>query len=329
MTRPIVDANKDKCGQGTTLTDPTPRIIKVDPVSYALQTEAGTSDMVLNTQELLERCSFLDNNQLFCDALSMDSMMAGPRFGIYGKFDGPLRKNGIFGLCVVARDATAAIVRFEFSRTDDESMEADPVDPIDQGACRRGNTIARCGVQRLWTSAKRSQQSRRPNIHQISTNSMEKARRRIAICQSPVGTMEKLSLEGLSSIIATSPQPEGGSELHIDLFGGSVWCHDPTWVEKTTTTGQALGLLWDTVNGTVLLPAEKLLKTQLRIQQLLQTDRASKPDLNNFLGSLRHVAACFSTVNVGLPFDDFPSRVGAIMCRQGLTGATNAKYQAT
>ncbi|ETI44988.1 hypothetical protein F443_10344 [Phytophthora nicotianae P1569] len=37
-----------------TLTDP-PRIIKVDPVNYALQIGEGTSDMVLNPQELLEQ----------------------------------------------------------------------------------------------------------------------------------------------------------------------------------------------------------------------------------------------------------------------------------
>ncbi|ETO73028.1 hypothetical protein F444_10990 [Phytophthora nicotianae P1976] len=121
-------------------------------------------------------------------------------------------------------------------------------------------------------------------------------------------------------------RPEGGAPLDREPFGGNVWCDDHTCVERNVgsrckdaevalrrsmitvlgpnaineekftswqTTGKALSLLWDTVNGTVSIPTEKLLKAQLRVHALLQTAYASKSHLNKLLGSLRHVAACF------------------------------------
>ncbi|ETP14187.1 hypothetical protein F441_10847 [Phytophthora nicotianae CJ01A1] len=121
-------------------------------------------------------------------------------------------------------------------------------------------------------------------------------------------------------------RPEGGAPLDREPFGGNVWCDDHACVERNVgsrckdaevalrrsmitvlgpnaineekftswqTTGKALSLLWDTVNGTVSIPTEKLLKAQLRVHALLQTAYASKSDLNKLLGSLRHVAACF------------------------------------
>ncbi|ETK84360.1 hypothetical protein L915_10668, partial [Phytophthora nicotianae] len=122
-------------------------------------------------------------------------------------------------------------------------------------------------------------------------------------------------------------RPEGGAPLDREPFGGNVWCDDHACVERNVgsrckdaevalrrsmitvlgpnaineekftswqTTGKALSLLWDTVNGTVSIPTEKLLKAQLRVHALLQTAYASKSDLNKLLGSLRQgLAACF------------------------------------
>ncbi|ETP14798.1 hypothetical protein F441_10285 [Phytophthora nicotianae CJ01A1] len=109
-----------------------------------------------------------------------------------------------------------------------------------------------------------------------------------------------------------SSRPEGGAPLDREPFIGNVWCDDHTSLrrsmvtvlgpnaineEKFTswqTTGKALGLLRDTVNGTVSIPTEKLLKAQLRVHTLLQTGYASKSDLNKLLGNLRQgLAACF------------------------------------
>ncbi|RLN94759.1 hypothetical protein BBJ28_00005285 [Nothophytophthora sp. Chile5] len=57
--------------------------------------------------------------------------------------------------------------------------------------------------------------------------------------------------------------------------------------------GKALGLLWNTVQGNVSIPKEKMTKVRSRIQALLAQTKVIKSDLNKLLGVLRHVAACF------------------------------------
>ncbi|POM64819.1 LOW QUALITY PROTEIN: Hypothetical protein PHPALM_19620 [Phytophthora palmivora] len=56
--------------------------------------------------------------------------------------------------------------------------------------------------------------------------------------------------------------------------------------------GKSLGQLWDTCNGTVTVPAEKIAKAHQRVQALLVSDRATKTRLLQVVGSLRHVASC-------------------------------------
>jgi len=114
--------------------------------------------------------------------------------------------------------------------------------------------------------------------------------------------------------------------LPLGHLHGNVWCDDHTCVEvnrgqrcekanaalrhamatvlgpaaindkKFTAWGshnKALGLLWNTAEGTVSIPDEKLEKANLQVSSLLTSARATKSDLNKLLGVLRHVATCF------------------------------------
>ncbi|GMF42776.1 unnamed protein product [Phytophthora fragariaefolia] len=119
---------------------------------------------------------------------------------------------------------------------------------------------------------------------------------------------------------------EHGNRL-MRQFTGNVWCNDHTCIEvdvKTrcadanislrqtmatvlgptainelkfttwSTKCKALGLLWDTETATVSIPADKLAKASTRVHKLLATGKASRTTMLKAIGSLRHVASCFS-----------------------------------
>lgn len=56
--------------------------------------------------------------------------------------------------------------------------------------------------------------------------------------------------------------------------------------------GKALGLIWDTRNGTVTIPKEKIMKAGRRVSTMLSSRTATKTQLLQLLGSLRHVTTC-------------------------------------
>ncbi|ETM35788.1 hypothetical protein L914_17368 [Phytophthora nicotianae] len=71
----------------------------------------------------------------------------------------------------------------------------------------------------------------------------------------------------------------------------------PSAINKRTFTewsecGKALGLICDTRNGTVTIPKEKIMKAELRVSTMLSCGTATKTQLLQLLGSLRHVTTC-------------------------------------
>lgn len=119
---------------------------------------------------------------------------------------------------------------------------------------------------------------------------------------------------------------EDDGDLSLGHLHGNVWCDDHTCVEinrgqrcKTAnialrhamatvlgpaaindkkftawdSQNKALGLVWNTAEGTVSIPDEKLEKANLQVMSLLTSTRATKSDLNKLLGILRHIATCF------------------------------------
>lgn len=61
-----------------------------------------------------------------------------------------------------------------------------------------------------------------------------------------------------------------------------------TWESKT----EVLGLEWDTIERTVSMPMDKIEKALQRVHDVLRTGRASRTQLDQLLGSLRHVCTC-------------------------------------
>lgn len=59
-----------------------------------------------------------------------------------------------------------------------------------------------------------------------------------------------------------------------------------------STEQQALGLIWNTIDRTVLMPSEKVQKRLDRGSVLLAAERVSKKQLQKLLGSLRHLTTC-------------------------------------
>jgi hypothetical protein len=60
------------------------------------------------------------------------------------------------------------------------------------------------------------------------------------------------------------------------------------WSER----GRALGLDWDTQNGTVTIPSAKIEKAQRRILGILSAGTISKTEALSLVGCLRHIATC-------------------------------------
>ncbi|ETL87165.1 hypothetical protein L917_13566 [Phytophthora nicotianae] len=116
------------------------------------------------------------------------------------------------------------------------------------------------------------------------------------------------------------------SSVDSSNFVGNVWCDDQMCVEilarsrchdaniafrramaavlgpsaindeKFTEWSQinkALGLVWNTSEGTVSIPLCKLQKAERRVYKLLEDGRSTKRDLNSVLGAMRHVSTCF------------------------------------
>ncbi|OWY94644.1 LOW QUALITY PROTEIN: hypothetical protein PHMEG_00035571, partial [Phytophthora megakarya] len=115
------------------------------------------------------------------------------------------------------------------------------------------------------------------------------------------------------------------SPLDSKCFVGNYWCDDhtclevdtgrrcaeanwalrkaiatvlgPTAINEKKFTGwstelKALGLMWNTVSGTVAVPDDKIAKAQLRIQELIHADKSTFSAINKLLGSLRYVSTC-------------------------------------
>jgi len=116
------------------------------------------------------------------------------------------------------------------------------------------------------------------------------------------------------------------SPLDASSFTGNAWCDDHTCVEIDTGTRcmeanlalrramatvlgphalnedkftpwstniKALGLLWDTVSGTVSIPADKIIKARTRMSETCCSRACSLSTLNKLIGSLRYVTTCF------------------------------------
>ncbi|OWY97416.1 hypothetical protein PHMEG_00032055, partial [Phytophthora megakarya] len=116
------------------------------------------------------------------------------------------------------------------------------------------------------------------------------------------------------------------SPLDSKCFVGNYWCDDHTCLEVDTGTRcaeanwalrkaiatvlgptainekkftgwstelKALGLMWNTVSGTVAIPDDKIARAQLRIQELIHADKSTLSAINKLLGSLRYVSTCF------------------------------------
>ncbi|OWZ02993.1 hypothetical protein PHMEG_00025351 [Phytophthora megakarya] len=56
---------------------------------------------------------------------------------------------------------------------------------------------------------------------------------------------------------------------------------------------KALGLLWNTADGTVSIPDDKLVKAKHQVASLLSSARATKSELTKVLGVFRHITTCF------------------------------------
>eukprot|EP00644_Phytophthora_capsici_P013014 jgi/Phyca11/101049/e_gw1.5.581.1 len=108
--------------------------------------------------------------------------------------------------------------------------------------------------------------------------------------------------------------------LVIDLSCGFGWCGSPSYYAlagkiinhlyeamatvlgptainerkftKWSTKAKALGLLWDTVAGSVSIPEDIITKAKDRVNNLLSSRTSTKKALEQALGSLRHVASC-------------------------------------
>eukprot|EP00644_Phytophthora_capsici_P000691 jgi/Phyca11/109106/e_gw1.16.250.1 len=98
--------------------------------------------------------------------------------------------------------------------------------------------------------------------------------------------------------------------LVVDLACGFGCCGSPAWYflpgtltnglyEQTprkftewSECGKALGLIWDTRNGTVTIPKEKIMKAGRRVSTMLSCRTATKTHLLQLLGSLRYVTTC-------------------------------------
>lgn len=63
--------------------------------------------------------------------------------------------------------------------------------------------------------------------------------------------------------------------------------------------GKALELLWDIPHASLAMPKEKLEKALSRVNSMLISRTTSTTQLNQLLGSLRHIATC---VRAGAPF---------------------------
>ncbi|ETP38298.1 hypothetical protein F442_14065 [Phytophthora nicotianae P10297] len=116
------------------------------------------------------------------------------------------------------------------------------------------------------------------------------------------------------------------SSVDSSNFVGNVWCDDQMCVEilagsrchdanialrramaavlgpsaindeKFTEWSQinkALGLVWNTSEGTVSIPLCKLQKAERRVYKQLEDGRSTKRDLISVLGAMRHVSTCF------------------------------------
>ncbi|OWZ07803.1 hypothetical protein PHMEG_00019763 [Phytophthora megakarya] len=59
-----------------------------------------------------------------------------------------------------------------------------------------------------------------------------------------------------------------------------------------STELKALGLMWNTVSGTVAVPDDKIANAQLRIQDLIHADKSTLSAINKLLGSRRCVSTC-------------------------------------
>ncbi|OWZ15087.1 LOW QUALITY PROTEIN: hypothetical protein PHMEG_00011335 [Phytophthora megakarya] len=63
---------------------------------------------------------------------------------------------------------------------------------------------------------------------------------------------------------------------------------------------KALSLIWDTITGSVSIPYDKLEKVQQQVASLISSSRATKAELNQLLGILRHITAYFRLLGLSI-----------------------------